>query len=131
MIKLYCEVCKKEVETSAIPEVNAHTYRQIALFAASCGHAFNVNPRGTYQQVVSDRTEDDWGSDLKVFTEKELQMFRAHRKSEFSKANLLKTLDSVVAEIKSMPLEELQKQLKKSEGTVFAKTINMIINGNN
>lgn len=30
-----------------------------------------------------------------------------------------------------MPLEELQAQLKSSEGTVFAKTINMIINSNN
>lgn len=46
------------------------------------------------------------------------------------KSNLLKALDSVVAEIKAMPLEELQAQLKKSEGTVFAQTINELISWN-
>ena len=46
------------------------------------------------------------------------------------KSNLLKALDSVVAEIKSMPLGELQAQLKESEGTVFAKTINELISWN-
>lgn len=131
MINLHCIICKATVTTSETPETNAYTYRQFSLFAASCGHAFRVNPRGIYQQVVSDRTEDDWGSDLKVFTRKELQEFRTFQESEISKANLLKALDSVVADIKAMPLEELRAQLKSSEGTVFAKTINMIINSNN
>lgn len=40
---------------------------------------------------------------------------------------LLKALDEVVKEIRSMSDEELKNELSKSENTVFAKTVDYIM----
>lgn len=44
-------------------------------------------------------------------------------------AELLKVLDEVVDEIKNMPEEELHARLIKSQNSEFAKTIDMICQG--
>lgn len=44
-------------------------------------------------------------------------------------AELLKALDKVVDEIKNMPKEELKARLTKSQNSEFAKTIDMLCQG--